>query len=219
MRGDSRAEPLSTEAIVDAAMRISAAEGYEAISMRRLADEFGVTAMALYGYVKTKRELLELVAGRYMARLDLADGEDDWRERLALLYTSFYELLASQPLLAHVFTQQTVDQPAAHRMADVAIGILRDAGCDDETAAEASLMLGGYALGMALARGPRKATERERQGRVRRLRENPGYPNLAVAAEAYANWPPEMFERGLRGLIDALELRPPASRRAAAPAR
>ena len=111
------AKTLSVEAIVDAAPRISETEGYEAISMRRLADEFGVTAMALYGYVSTKQHLLELVADRYMAELDLAEDVPDWEERLAAcLSASFYELLVARPVLAHVLTHQTVDAPSAYRM-------------------------------------------------------------------------------------------------------
>jgi AcrR family transcriptional regulator len=194
---------LSEESIVDAAMRISEAEGFEEISMRRLADEFGVTAMALYGYVSTKQHLLELVADRYVGKLDLAEDESDWKKRLARLYHSLYDLLLEQPVVAEVLTHQTVEAPASYRMAEMVVGVLRDHGFADEDAVEIFHILGSYTLGMALSRRPRIATKRELAKRARRLQANDGYPNLGAVAELFVNWKDGDFERGLKQLIDA----------------
>jgi AcrR family transcriptional regulator len=48
-------------AVVDAAVGIADGEGLGALSMRRLADEVGVGAMTLYGYVPGRAELLQLM--------------------------------------------------------------------------------------------------------------------------------------------------------------
>lgn len=53
---------LSREVVLDAALDIVVSEGHEALSLRRLAKDFGVTAPSLYGYVETKEELLGAVA-------------------------------------------------------------------------------------------------------------------------------------------------------------
>jgi AcrR family transcriptional regulator len=199
---------LSAEAIVDAASRICESEGYEAISMRRVADEFGVTAMALYGYVSTKQALLELVADRYMAELDLAENAADWEDRLARVFRSFYELLVTRPVLAHVLTHQTVDAPSAFRMAEVVMSILREHGFDDAEAVELTKVLAGYSIGMALSRAPRGGSSAEQRGRVNAIRNAAGeYPNLSVAAELYVGWTDEVFDRGLDQLL--LTLRHP----------
>src|ERR1700743_2892603 len=47
--------------IVAAAVRIADAEGVEAVSMRRLADELGVATMTPYTHVANKDELLDLM--------------------------------------------------------------------------------------------------------------------------------------------------------------
>src|SRR5262249_48681084 len=194
---------LTEESIVDAAVRINESEGFEEISMRRLADEFGVTAMALYGYVSTKQHLLELVADRYVAELDLAEDESDWKKRLVRIYRSLYELLLARPVVAEVLTHQTVDAPASYRMAEMAVGVLRDHGFADEDAVEIFHILGSYTLGMALSRRPRIATKRELAKRARRLQEDDEYPNLGAVAELFVNWKDADFERGLKQLIDA----------------
>jgi TetR/AcrR family tetracycline transcriptional repressor len=194
---------LSVEAIVDAATKISDAEGFEEISMRRLADEFGVTAMALYGYVETKQHLLELVADRYMTELDLAEGEKDWQLRLARVFASFRGLLVAHPVLAHTLTHQTVDAPAAYRMADVVVGILRDHGFEDEAAIELTIVLASYTVGMVLSQHPRAIPKAEQRKRVRRVRDAEDLPNLSAVAELYVSWPDGTFQHGLEQLIGA----------------
>ena len=193
---------LSEDSIVDAAVRISEKEGYEAISMRRLADEFDVTAMALYGYVSTKQHLLELVADRYVSELDLAEDVTDWRERVSRVLHALYDLLLERPVLAEVLTHQTVEAPAAYRMADMVIGLLREHGFSDEDAVETFHVLVSYTIGMALSRRPRIATKRELGKRARRLQANDEFPNLAEVAELFVNWEDSDFERGLQQLIE-----------------
>ncbi len=52
---------LSADAIVTAAMQVADAEGLEAITMARVAAKLGFTPMALYRYVASKDELLQLM--------------------------------------------------------------------------------------------------------------------------------------------------------------
>ncbi len=60
--GEAKAEQLSQDRIIDAALRVAKRVGFDRLTMRALADELGVTPMAAYYYVKSKDELLELVA-------------------------------------------------------------------------------------------------------------------------------------------------------------
>jgi AcrR family transcriptional regulator len=53
---------LSRGAVVAAGRAIAEREGHEALSLRRLAKDFDVTAPALYAYVETKEDLLRAVA-------------------------------------------------------------------------------------------------------------------------------------------------------------
>jgi len=56
--------PLTQEAIVAAALRILESEGYDALSMRRVAADLGTGAASLYAHVANKDELLKLCIDR-----------------------------------------------------------------------------------------------------------------------------------------------------------
>ncbi|GIF72912.1 TetR/AcrR family transcriptional regulator [Asanoa siamensis] len=75
---------LSIEQIVDAAMEIATAEGLGPLSMNRVAERLGKSAMSLYRYVRNKDELLQLMID--MSALKLAPPEPDeslgWRPNL-----------------------------------------------------------------------------------------------------------------------------------------
>ena len=60
--------------IAAAAIRVADAEGFDELSMRRLASELGAGTMTLYHYVRTKDELLALVHDAVMAELLVPDG-------------------------------------------------------------------------------------------------------------------------------------------------
>lgn len=68
-----RAEPgarkprLSRGKIAEAAIAIADREGFEAVSMRRVAEELEVGTMSLYYYVKTRAELMALMDDALMA--------------------------------------------------------------------------------------------------------------------------------------------------------
>jgi AcrR family transcriptional regulator len=52
MADSVKAVPLTTARVLDEAMRLADEGGIEAVSLRRLGAELGVTPMALYHYVR-----------------------------------------------------------------------------------------------------------------------------------------------------------------------
>ncbi|WP_162942201.1 TetR/AcrR family transcriptional regulator [Desertimonas flava] len=83
----SRKPRFSRDDIAAAALRIADTEGFEALSMRRLATELGSGTMTLYHYVRTKDELLALLHDAVMAELLIPDQElpSDWRRAIMLI--------------------------------------------------------------------------------------------------------------------------------------
>ncbi|MCU1393760.1 MAG: hypothetical protein JWM34_2188 [Ilumatobacteraceae bacterium] len=83
----TRAEPgsrrprFTRETIAATAIRIADAEGFAAVSMRRIAAELDAGTMTLYHYVRTKDELLALITDTLMAELIVPPDEmpADWR--------------------------------------------------------------------------------------------------------------------------------------------
>jgi AcrR family transcriptional regulator len=64
----SRQPMLSRARIAEAAISIADSEGFEAVSMRHVAELLGVGTMSLYYHVKTKGELLALMDDALMAQ-------------------------------------------------------------------------------------------------------------------------------------------------------
>lgn len=83
------------DAVVERAVTLADADGIGALTMRRLADEVGVGAMTLYGYVPGKPELVELMIDRVAATTyagrDKPADLPDWRAALRHIATSNYE--------------------------------------------------------------------------------------------------------------------------------
>lgn len=104
--------PLSRERIVSAAIEFIDANGLPGLTMRRLGEQLGVEAMALYRYVPSKEELLDAVVESLVADvsadevvLDVPrDGWQDFLQRLAhgvrrmaLAHPKAFPLVASRP--------------------------------------------------------------------------------------------------------------------------
>ena len=74
---------LSVEAIVRTAVAVADAEGLDAVSMARVANELGFTTMSLYRHVTSKDELLQLMWNASAEGAEeLALEGDGWRARL-----------------------------------------------------------------------------------------------------------------------------------------
>jgi len=80
----SRRAAYSRDAIAEAALKVADAEGFEALSMRRVAQELGAGTMTLYHYVRNKDELITLMSDRVMGELLIPDDEvpENWREAI-----------------------------------------------------------------------------------------------------------------------------------------
>jgi AcrR family transcriptional regulator len=82
--------PLSEAAIVDAALAITKAEGFEAVTMRRIAAELDTGAASLYVYVRNRDELLQAMFDRAVDPLALVEPDPKrWREQVHDLLGTF----------------------------------------------------------------------------------------------------------------------------------
>ena len=71
--------PLSRERIVETAIALADAGGLEALTMRRLGDELGTSAMALYYHVPNKEELVDAMVDVVFGQIDVPTTDVDWR--------------------------------------------------------------------------------------------------------------------------------------------
>lgn len=81
----SSRRPTHTRAeIAAAALAIADAEGFDAVSMRRVAQQLGAGTMTLYHYVANKDELITLMVDAVMGEVLIPDDQlaPDWRRAL-----------------------------------------------------------------------------------------------------------------------------------------
>jgi AcrR family transcriptional regulator len=103
-RGQRGPRPgLSVDAIVAAAIQVADAEGLEAVSMARVAQQLGFTTMSLYRYVASKEELLQLMwNASAQGAEDLVLAGEDWRARLRMWATEQRQALDRHPWITQM---------------------------------------------------------------------------------------------------------------------
>jgi AcrR family transcriptional regulator len=134
---------LSRERILEAALELVEHDGWNGLSMRRLAQELDVWPMAVYRYFRDKDELLEAMAEAAADRVSLPSARGSWRTQMRKLLDEARRALGPQP------GSRALPAPAGRRLSEAGLLILRDAGLDEREATRAWRALFAYALGFA----------------------------------------------------------------------
>jgi AcrR family transcriptional regulator len=101
----SRKPRFTRDDIAAAAIRIADAEGFDAVSMRRLAAELDAGTMTLYHYVRTKDELLTLVVDAFLAEVVVPADQGlprDWRTAITLIARRTRDALRRHPWILDI---------------------------------------------------------------------------------------------------------------------
>lgn len=150
----------SADQVVDAAVAVADAEGLQAISVRRIAQELGVSPMSIYTYVPSKAELVGLMFDRVLGETgDSAEGEP-WREALTTLACERWKLSERHPWMLDLALHRPPLGPNLVTRHEVALKILDGTGLDDLTKDLVIDVLHSYLVGALLE--AREAREVER---------------------------------------------------------
>jgi TetR/AcrR family tetracycline transcriptional repressor len=116
--------------VVERALCLADASGLEAVTIRRLAQELGVTPMALYWHFKNKDELLLGIADHALADVKgTRDPQDPWRRQLRAMVEALVAVMREHPCLPDLL--QAVDKqhtPSFARASNDALELLGRAG-------------------------------------------------------------------------------------------
>ncbi len=163
--------PLSPEAIAAVGVRVADADGLDAVSMRRVARELGVSAMALYRHVADRRALLVLMAEDVTASYALLPpGQHTWDQMLVHMADAQWRVFIAHPwLLSIVLTPRRLLNTAHPSEVELLLSTLDAAGLSDEQGFDCLLGVSAAVIGSAtiaiLAHTGPERTEPEGPGR------------------------------------------------------
>jgi AcrR family transcriptional regulator len=190
--GDAERTKLSRSAVVDRALSLADSAGVEALTIRRLATELGVTPMALYWHFRSKEELIAGLADRIWGeiRTDM-DPAAPWPAQLRYMLESLISVLRSHSSASALLMNSEKLGPSHWQATETTLEILRTAGFDPEHASEIarSALWTGMTLVMSEPGFDPGLTEQERAELQRRkqveLASLPPdrYPRLVEAAK------------------------------------
>jgi AcrR family transcriptional regulator len=128
---------LSREAVIDRALGVADREGLAAVSIRRIAQDFGVTPMALYWHVKNKDELLAAMGDRVIDAVEVPDlPAEGGLERLRPLLQRLVDALARHPGSTELVQFRILQCRRGQVLAEQALTVLADAGFDRQRRAD-----------------------------------------------------------------------------------
>jgi AcrR family transcriptional regulator len=210
---------LSQELIVRAGLDVLLAEGLDALSMRRVAQELDTGPASLYAHVSTKDELAELMLDRVLEEVPLPKpNARRWRAQVKDLLRGQVRAMQAYPGIARIAWQiQVPVGPNALRHGEALLSLLRAGGLSLTAAAYAGDALSLYTKAFAYEASVWTAgtlDPAEVAARGRRMSEylssmpDGAFANMAAIGELFGpHTASERFEFGLDMLLGGLTTR------------
>lgn len=150
--GQSRT-PLSRGRVLAAAVALADEGGFDALSMRKIAQALGVVPMALYKHVANKNELLDGMIDVLVGEIDPPVADADWKTAVRGRVLSARRMLLRHPWAPEVIESRikarTTPTPAVMEYLDSMIGIFRAGGFSLDLTHHAMHVMGSRLLGFS----------------------------------------------------------------------
>jgi TetR/AcrR family tetracycline transcriptional repressor len=132
---DAERSRLSKKAVVDRGLALADASGLDGLTIRRLAQDLGVTPMALYWHFRSKDELLLGLADQVWSEIDIhLDPAQPWSQQLRGLLESLVRALRAHPAASQLLLATEKQSEPFLRATEVTLSVLRGAGLNPEHA-------------------------------------------------------------------------------------
>ena len=211
-------QPLTREAIVAAALKVLDEEGYQALSMRRVAQQLNTGAASLYQHVSNKEQLVDLMLDQVYGEFEVPDADPaHWQEQLKQAMRNGLRLMLAHRGIAWAALSTMPMGPNGLILTERVLAILRAGGLPDVVAGYAGELLGQYISACAIEREMLRdrVPEDDPEALDEFVRQFRGYlqglpagqfPNLVAAAVPMTslNAPEERFELGLDIVVRGL---------------
>ncbi len=130
---------LTVEKIVEASLVVLKSSDPSALTMRRVADECGVSAMAIYHHVNDKNQLATLaVDSLFLAAAHGPRDGQNWRDRLLDFLKDVRRRLLETPGAGMIFVRQAIIGRGTATTTELMFECLQEGGLSGRAIAEAS---------------------------------------------------------------------------------
>ncbi|MCP2343203.1 TetR/AcrR family transcriptional regulator [Actinomadura rupiterrae] len=218
-----RKQPITPERITDAALEVVATEGYDALTIRRVAGVLGTGPSSLYAHIVNKADIDDLLIGRLCSELVLPEPDPArWREQIRDVCAQIRDQYLRYPGISRAALAMVPTNLETLRVNEAMLAILLAGGVPPQTAAWAidalSLYVAGYALEASMVRQRQNTpdaswvlTQDQLVERFQALPEDT-FPNTRrYATELTSGTDHQRFDFALALLLDNLPQNPPAS--------
>jgi AcrR family transcriptional regulator len=147
--------PITVDAIISTAFGIVEKEGYEALTMRRVATALQTGPSSLYAHVVNKEDLDELLIGRLCAEVDLPEPDPArWRPQAVSVCTQLRDQYRRYPGISRAAFAAAPSNLDTLRLSEGLLAILLAGGLDPQVSAwgadSLTLYVNAYSLEVAL---------------------------------------------------------------------
>jgi len=200
---------IQRDEIVRAALDVLDDHGFDALSMRAVADALDIKAASLYWHVKNKRELLDLMTDALIGECALPDPDLPWDEQLTAFGRELRRVMLSRRDASRVFDGRFVTGDTTVRAMESTVATLLGAGFTAKTASYALFTLLFHVVGFTRLEAtmyvPGRRDELASTGEHLAALPAEEFPAVrSIAGELVAPGLPDRFEFGLRMLINGL---------------
>jgi TetR/AcrR family tetracycline transcriptional repressor len=210
-------ERLRRDTVTERALALADAEGIDAVTIRRLATDLGVTPMALYWHFQDKERLLDGVAELVLSQVTLPPDDESrpWDQRLREVLDQLLAVLAAHPSVTDVVKTRILQSEPGIELTERVLGLLRGAGFSPEQAAQQAIYALLFITGLVTGEPGVMHGEEDEEARDARLRGKwaalqalspKRYPHVLASAVALTmcddseDWRADGMDLLLRGL-------------------
>ena len=203
--------PLGRESVIQAAVALADAKGFESCSIRKIAKKLGAAPMALYRHVASKEDLLDGMVDVVFSEMYPPAIGGNWKTELRTRGISARAALQRHPWAVGLMETRMHPGPASAAHHNATMGCLREAPFSFRDAVHAYNMLDSYTYGFALQEQTIPFETPEESAEMAKItvgERGDEYPYLAevvmeLGKKGYDYT--EEFEFGLDLILDALE--------------
>ena len=155
----ARKAPITVDRIVGAALQLVEAEGFDALTMRRVAGALQTGPASLYAHVRSKADLDDLLIGELCARVTLPAAEPaQWRAQFIDVCRQMRDQYLRYPGISRAALAAVPNSVDTLRIAEGMLAIILAGGVPPQSAAwaidAAFLYVSAYSFEASLRRHP-----------------------------------------------------------------